>query len=101
VGSAVVVPIGEARSRRAAGAPPAVDPADVARRVAAGERLYTAAELGRLLGGRSARSIARDVQQGMPWVAVGAVYRRFILADVLAWQRNRREAGDQHEGSAA
>jgi hypothetical protein len=96
-----VVPIGEARSRRAAGAPPAADPADVARRLAAGQRLYTAEELGRHLR-RSPRSIRRDVQSGMPRVAVGAAGFRFILADVLAWHDARREAaGDHHEGSAA
>jgi hypothetical protein len=96
---AVVVPITAARSRRAAPATP-VDPADVAQRVAAGERLYTAAEISAKLHGRSAKSLQRDRNQGMPAVPVGNQYR-YVLADVLAWHQRRHEAAAHPDQSCA
>lgn len=89
-----VVSLDAARSRRAArpvvSAAPS-DPADVARRIAGGERLLTAAELARLVG-RSTRQIRRDVVDGMPCVPIGARGRRYFLSDVLAW--HQRQEGD-------
>jgi hypothetical protein len=99
MGAAAVIPIHEARARRAGGQP-TPDVESIAQRVAAGERLYTAAELGRLLGGRSAKSLQRDRALGMPKVAVGNHYR-YVLADVLAWQEQRREAAASSDQSCA
>lgn len=94
-----VIPIGEARSRRATPAPPLSD-GPIQQAVAGGTRLYTCDEVSRLLR-RSARSIRRDVSEGCPRIPVGKNSYRFILDDVVAWHANRQEAAASTKDDAA
>lgn len=89
-----VVPFGELAARRAARTGRTttgpLTPAAVAAATAAGERLYTGEELGRIVG-RSADSLRRDRKAGMPSFPIGAgsnAQHRYLLQPCLDfWAR--------------